>query len=110
MSQTEIPLLLKNADDFLIAGIKNSGDQFRPSDWSERLCGIMSSFRADKSKALDSHLRYSPFVSPCIWKGVKSVLVDGHLRQQFPLAYHFLVNFAKDNDLMVVAVDVPKSE
>jgi hypothetical protein len=34
--------------------------------------------------------------------GVKSVVVNGKLRDLEPLAYHFVLSFAKDNDLQVV--------
>jgi hypothetical protein len=34
--------------------------------------------------------------------GVKAVVVDNALQSVEPLAYHFVVNFAKDNDLQVV--------
>ena len=34
--------------------------------------------------------------------GVRSVVVNEALRELEPLAYHFVVNFAKDNDLQVV--------
>jgi hypothetical protein len=35
--------------------------------------------------------------------GVKSVLVNEQLRDIEPLAYHFVLDFARDNDLQVVA-------
>src|SRR5882724_1411236 len=31
--------------EFLIHGVTVQGRPFRPSDWSERLCGVMSCFR-----------------------------------------------------------------
>ncbi len=34
--------------------------------------------------------------------GVKSVVVNGKLRALEPLAYHFVISFAKDNDLQMV--------
>ena len=44
--------------DLVIKGITLSGQQFRPSDWSDRLCGVMSAFGADEQ------LRYSPLYRP----------------------------------------------
>lgn len=35
--------------------------------------------------------------------GIKSVVVNEDLRTFAPLAYHFVVDFAKDNDLQVVS-------
>ncbi|NDP60794.1 MAG: DUF3579 domain-containing protein, partial [Oxalobacteraceae bacterium] len=34
--------------------------------------------------------------------GVKSVVVDEALRQIEPLAFHFVMDFARDNDLQVI--------
>ena len=44
--------------DLVIKGITLSGQQFRPSDCSDRLCGVMSAFGADEQ------LRYSPLYRP----------------------------------------------
>ena len=90
------------ASEFFIQGITSDGRQFRPSDWAERLCGVMSCFRPEGSGGPHAHLRYSPYVRPTVLGGVKSVIVNEGLREVEPLAYHFVVNFAKDNDLQIV--------
>jgi hypothetical protein len=90
------------ADEFFILGVTNKGKQFRPSDWAERLCGVMSCFRPEGSGGPNAHLKFSPYVHPTIVNGVKAVVVDNALQSVEPLAYHFVVNFAKDNDLQVV--------
>ena len=98
------------ADEFFILGISNSGRQFRPSDWAERLCGAMSCFRPEGSGGRDAHLKYSPYVHPTIVDGIKAVVVSNKLQKVEPLAYHFVIDFAKDNDLQVVDacfVDIP---
>jgi hypothetical protein len=87
-------------NEFLILGITSCGKKFRPSDWSERLSGVMSCFRPDTSP--QAHLHYSPFVQPTTFNGISAVVVDHALRDIEPLAFHFLVNFAKDNDLQMV--------
>jgi Protein of unknown function (DUF3579) len=46
-------------------------------------------------------VRYSPYVYPVDSDGVKCVVVDARIREIEPLAYHFLVNFAADNELQV---------
>ena len=33
--------------EFVIQGLTNDGKPFRPSDWAERLCGVMSAFGGD---------------------------------------------------------------
>jgi Protein of unknown function (DUF3579) len=82
-------------DEFVILGITPDGTQFRPSDWAERLCGVMSQFGADH------RMRYSPYVHPITSNGMRAVVVDARLRDIEPLAYNFLMSFAKDNDLRV---------
>ncbi|MFC4485970.1 MULTISPECIES: DUF3579 domain-containing protein [Tepidiphilus] len=85
-----------NVHNFLIIGLTSEGKRFRPSDWAERLCGIMSQFGADHK------MRYSPYVQPGPDEnGAKTVRVDARLYDIEPLAYHFLLNFAKDNDLQL---------
>ncbi|HOY01608.1 DUF3579 domain-containing protein [Zoogloea sp.] len=83
-------------DNFVIVGRTSDGRTFRPSDWADRLCGIMSAFGADH------RMTYSPYVRPaCSLRGDKTVLVDARIHDIEPLAYNFLRNFAKDNDLQV---------
>lgn len=90
------------AGEFFILGITNGGRQFRPSDWAERLCGAMTCFQPEGSGGRNSHLKYSPYVRPTVVNGTKAVVVNRSLREVEPLAYHFVVDFAKDNDLQVV--------
>ncbi len=88
--------------EFFILGLTSNGRQFRPSDWAERLCGVMSCFQPEGGGGRHAHLQYSPYVRPTLLNGVKAVVVNGSLKAIEPLAYHFVVNFAKDNDLQVV--------
>ena len=93
---------MPTAREFFILGLTNDGKQFRPSDWAERLCGVMSCFRPEGSGGRNAHLQYSPYVRPTMLNDVKSVVVDESLRQLEPLAYHFVRDFARDNDLQVI--------
>lgn len=86
--------------EFFIQGLTSDGKQFRPSDWAERLCGAMSCFSPDGGR--HSHLQYSRYVRPILLNGVRSVVVNEAIRDIEPLAYHFVVNFAKDNDLQII--------
>ena len=79
--------------EFVIRGETLDGKPFRPSDWAERLCGVMSAFGGDHRMA------YSPFVHPITANGVRCVVVDARLESIEPMAYRFLLNFAKDNEL-----------
>ena len=90
------------ASEFFIQGITSDGKKFRPSDWAERLCGVMSQFRPAGLPLRQAHLHYSPYVMPTMLEGVKSVLVNEKLVEIEPLAYHFVLDFARDNDLRIV--------
>ncbi len=88
-------------DEFFIIGKTSDGRQFRPSDWAERLCGVMSCFNPDGG-GRNADLQYSPYVRPTMIDGIRSVVVNTALKPLEPLAFHFVVNFAKDNDLQLV--------
>lgn len=90
------------AREFFIQGLTCDGKQFRPSDWAERLCGVMSHFQPPGNRGRHAHLQYSPYVRPTVLGGVKSVVVNEELRSLEPLAYHFVLNFAKDNNLQII--------
>lgn len=92
----------ERANEFFILGLTADGKQFRPSDWAERLCGVMSCFRPEGTGGPNAHLQYSPLVRPTLINGAKSVVVSHTLREIEPMAYHFVVNFARDNGLQVV--------
>jgi hypothetical protein len=93
---------MKLEDEFFILGLTQDGKQFRPSDWAERLCGVMSCFRPEGSGGPNAHLSYSPYVRPTMLNGVKAVVVNNDIKKIEPLAYHFVRNFATDNDLQIV--------
>ncbi len=81
--------------EFVIQGVTLDGKPFRPSDWAERLCGVMSAFGGDH------RMQYSPFVHPVTASGVRCVVVDVRLEEIEPMAYRFLLSFARDNALRV---------
>ena len=49
----------------------------------------------------DAFIGYSPYVRPMVIGGVKCVMVDARLRELERMAFDFVMNFAKDNDLPV---------
>lgn len=53
--------------EFFIQGITTDGRVFRPSDWAERLAGVMSQFRpGGQVRGPTAHLSYSPYCLPKI--------------------------------------------
>ena len=88
---------------FFIEGVTLDGRTFRPSDWAERLAGAMSSFRPGGVRAgIGSFIGYSPYCVPRLCGGVKCVIVDERLKGLEPMAWDFVMNFARDNKLRVV--------
>ncbi|HCL85863.1 DUF3579 domain-containing protein [Pulveribacter sp.] len=90
------------SQEVFIQGITHEGRTFRPSDWAERLAGVMSQFRPGGARsAPGGHLGYSPWCIPTTLGGVKCVVVHPELRNHEPMAWDFVMNFARDNDLQV---------
>jgi hypothetical protein len=87
---------------FYIHGVTTEGGTFRPSDWAERLAGAMSSFRpGGAGLGIGAYIGYSPYCVPQVVDGVKCVLVSDALRGLEPMAWDFVMNFARDNSLQV---------
>ena len=89
-------MLVCNPYEVVIHGTTSKGKIFRPSDWAERLCGILSSF--DK----DNRLSYSNWVRPILVDKVRCVAVDKKLEEANPPMFRFLMDFAADNDLRII--------
>ncbi|MFM9040567.1 MAG: DUF3579 domain-containing protein [Betaproteobacteria bacterium] len=119
---------LETKPSFHILGLTRDQRVFRPSDWAERLAGIMAQFRDDQGSAKDRALpmesgpstAYSSLVLPVFVAhpghaqgdsdhvaSLRAVLVSGTLYGVEPLAYEFLQQFAIDNDLITQTLDGP---
>jgi hypothetical protein len=88
------------SQEICILGVTTSGKTFRPTDWAERLAGVMSSFRPGGVQ-FGGHLGYSPWCIPGTRNGMKCVIVHSLLREAEPMAWDFCVNFARDNELQM---------
>jgi Protein of unknown function (DUF3579) len=85
-----------STSDLIIKGVTTAGRKFRPSDWAERLSGVMSTFGAD------NRMSYSPYVRPVTIDGINCVVVSKQLEQVDQRAFQFVTGFARDNDLTVL--------
>jgi Protein of unknown function (DUF3579) len=85
---------------YFIQGITADGKPFRPSDWAERLCGVMSPFRPGGAMP-GSHLSFSPYVLPSMVGEIRCVVVDERIKDLEPMAWTFLQSFATDNGLVM---------
>lgn len=87
----------------IIYGLTKSGQKFRPSDWAERLAGVMAHFKPKGFRG--GHLCYSPYVVPNIINGNKCVIVDTRLKTLEPKGWKFVNDFAADNNLQTELMD-----
>lgn len=81
----------------IIHGKTLEGQRFRPSDWAERLAGVLSQFRPDGSAP--NHLSYSPYAIPRTLENIRCVYIDFRLRDIEPRAWKFACDFAASNHL-----------
>ena len=90
--------------EVFIQGITQDGRTFRPSDWAERLAGAMSCFRPGNNKAggIGAAIGYSPYCIPTVIGNTKCVVVNEALKGIEPMAWDFVMNFARDNNLQVI--------
>lgn len=85
--------MFDGAAEIVIQGVTAGGEKFRPSDWADRLCGMMAVFGEDRQ------LSYSPYLKPVMIGGISCVVVDRKLEGLDTTAYKFLMSFARDNEL-----------
>jgi nitroreductase len=89
-------------ENLVIIGETRDGKVFRPSDWAERLCSLTSAVGNNKK------LKYSQFVSPGTTPaGIKTAIVNPRLHKLDPLAWKFVLDFARDHNLKLETGCVP---
>jgi hypothetical protein len=102
-----VPFMSKSRQ-YTIQGITQDGRSFRPSDWAERLAGAMSCFRPGGVQGgIGAFIGYSPYCVPRTVGNVKCVVVDEALKDIEPMAWDFVMNFARDNGLKVLEGGAP---
>lgn len=83
-------------EELLILGITIEGRPFRPSDWSERLCGALATHNRN------NRWEYSEYAQPVIHEGKTCVHVKTALKDINPVIYQFMMDFAYNNHLKVI--------
>ena len=85
-----------NTKRTVLIGLTADGRKFRPSDWAERMCGSLCTFR-------NRRMYYSPLLRPAIRDGIKCVLVDDGLYAKEPGIHQQIFDFAKTNSLTIIS-------
>ena len=88
----------------IIFGVTSKGEKFRPSDWIERFCGVMAPYdttyqASGQRDNIQKGMRYSNLVFPTTYKEERVVIAIEQLNDIEPLAWEFVLNFIKENDL-----------
>jgi len=88
--------MINTFEELLILGITTENRPFRPSDWTERICGIIANY--------DSRGRwaYSELAQPIIHEGKVGVKIKTTLAEVNPSAYQFIMDFAQNNHLRII--------
>ena len=89
--------------ELIIQGVTRAGEPFRPSDWAERLCGVLTAYRPGHVATRGPVFGYSPYVQPMMIRGIRAVIVDPRLHALEARAWDFVIGFARDNDLVTIA-------
>jgi hypothetical protein len=87
--------MAKKESKIIIQGVTPQGKQFRPSDWAQRMSGVMATFK-------DRRIFYSPLLQPSVTnEGLTCILVDPKLKESSPEVFQDILDFAKNNDLTI---------
>lgn len=78
----------------IIEGITDAGEQFRPSNWAERMTDKLATFRKHR-------IHYSPLLQPSTKDGHKCVVLDPKLATTNPALYNSILEFARTNKLRI---------
>lgn len=94
---------MANSEDkpyiIIIRGVTKDGRTFRPSDWAERMSGMLSTFGDDH------RIHYSPQLKPISLNGTKCIALDPALELGNNLVFRQIIDFAERNNLEIVNTD-----
>jgi len=80
----------------IIEGQTKEGRKFRPSDWAERMSGVLSTF------GKDHRIHYSTKLQPLSINGIKCVALNASLKDEHPELFNHVMDFATINKLNVI--------
>lgn len=77
----------------IIEGVTEEGQQFRPTDWAERMSGSLCTFGSNH------RIVYSPLLQPMVRGGNKCIILDPALQEENPTLFASIMEFARENKL-----------
>lgn len=83
---------------YVIQGITEAGQKFRPSDWIDRIASL------DAEYGLQHRLVYSDFLHPEVFEGERSLIIDSYLQESNPGLFDYVMGFRRMNELRMVEV------
>lgn len=83
--------------EFVIQGVTQDGQTFRPANWGERLSDMLG------TAGKDGRIVYSSYVRPIVIQGIPAVVVRFSLEQADPHAFELIKQFVMSNHLAVRA-------
>ncbi|UEP30679.1 DUF3579 domain-containing protein [Burkholderia sp. B21-007] len=102
---TERGRIIGQTRGHLIRGITRAQKTFPPSDWPERLAGVITLFVGERRPGYPCAL--SRLAMPVVDGGAKCLFVSDELRTVCADAFDFAMQFAADNDLPVELQTAP---
>jgi len=89
--------MIDTTNKIVIKGVTTDGRKFRPSDWAQRLATAVGTLSASR------RIKYHPKVSISVIDGVNCIVITSDLKDEEPMLFDFLVDFAKSNNLDIQA-------
>ncbi|MDB6096997.1 MAG: acetyltransferase [Francisellaceae bacterium] len=91
-------MLVQNLESkIIIEGVTDTGEIFRPSDWAERISGVLCTFQ-------NHRIHYSPLLKPSIQNNHSCVILDKSLKTINPSLYSYILDFAQKNKLKMIGI------
>ena len=88
--------MISTSEELLVLGVTTENRPFRPSDWTERICGVIANYDSKGRWA------YSELAQPIMHEGRVGVKIKTALAEINPNAYQFIIDFAQNNHLRII--------
>ena len=80
-------------DHIVVVGVSPEGKVFRPTNWPERIAGLLSTFEGHR-------IHYSPLLRPGQTKeGFGCIIMSTELLHHNKALYDYVISFSKENNL-----------